>query len=141
MEIRLLAKGDEAVLSCVADGVFDYPIRPGPAAEYLADPRLHLCVAIEDGQVVGMASGVHYHHPDKDLELFVNEVGVAPTHQRRGIAKAVLGGLLRHARTIGCTEAWVLTDHDNAAGRALYGSLGGSDKEAGLMFSFRLEGG
>lgn len=54
------------------------PIDPTWSAEFLRDPRHHIAVAIEDGVVVGIASGVHYLHPDKPPELFVNEVGVAP---------------------------------------------------------------
>jgi aminoglycoside 6'-N-acetyltransferase I len=59
-------------------------------AEFLRDERHHLAVAIEDETVVGFASGVHYVHPDKPAELWINEVGVAPSHHRRGIGKPLL---------------------------------------------------
>src|SRR4051812_40233519 len=44
--------------------------------------------------VVGMASGVHYVHPDRDPELFVNEVGVAETHRGRGVGRRLVAPLL-----------------------------------------------
>lgn len=127
LDIRVLGPGDEAVLAAVAPAVFDDDIDPDLAREFLSDPHHHIAVAIEDGVVVGFASGVDYIHPDKPRELFVNEVGMAPTHRRRGIAKAVLAALLAHGRAIGCTLAWVLTDSDNAAARALYASAGGEE--------------
>ena len=127
LDIRVLSTGEEAVLANVAPEVFDNPIDPALAREFVADPRHHIAVAIDDGLVVGFASGVHYIHPDKPAELWVNEVGVAPTHHRRGLGKAVLAALLEAGRGLGCGEAWVLTERSNAAARALYVSAGGEE--------------
>jgi GNAT superfamily N-acetyltransferase len=90
---------------------------------------------------VGFASAVHYVHPDKPApELWINEVGVASSQLRRGIARAILQRLLEHARDLGCTEAWVLTDRANQAAMALYQSAGGTASAAAeVMFSFPLE--
>jgi aminoglycoside 6'-N-acetyltransferase I len=124
LEFRILRAGDEYVLDNVADGVFDGPVDDPLRSEFLRDPRHHLSVAIEDG-IVGFASGVHYVHPDKPPQLWINEVGVLPSHQRKGIAKGVLSALISVGRELGCTEAWVLTDEENTAARALYQSAGG----------------
>ncbi|HVJ21494.1 MAG TPA: GNAT family N-acetyltransferase [Polyangiaceae bacterium] len=138
---KILAQGDEAVLERVADDVFDDPIDLPAMAEFLADPRHHIAVAIDDGLVVGFASGVHYVHPDKKRpELFVNEVGVADSHQGRGIGKAVLGALLEQGRALGCAVAWVLTDRDNVPAMRLYTSTGGTEPgHDHVMFSFELD--
>ncbi len=125
--MRLLGPGDAALFDAVAPEVFDNPILPEMVREFLVDERHHLVAAIDDGVIVGFASGVRYVHPDKLPELWINEVGVAPTHQGRGLAKAVLRALIAVGRERGCTEAWVLTDRSNAAARALYASLGGAD--------------
>jgi GNAT superfamily N-acetyltransferase len=136
---RVLEPTDGAVLEQVAPDVFDGPVDVRWSAEFLADPRHHLAVAIESGQVVGMASGVHYVHPDKPPELWVNEVAVAPTHQGQGVGRQVLLALLAHARTLGCQEAWVLTSYDNAAARRMYAAAGGAEEqEAPLMINFDL---
>ncbi len=127
IEIRLLAGGDDDILSHVAEDVFDYPVDPVLAHEFLQDPRHHLVVAIDNGVVVGFASAVHYVHPDKPPQLFINEVAVAPTHRRRGLGKAVVRLLLDVGRAHRCTEAWVLTDRTNTAARALYVSTGGEE--------------
>jgi aminoglycoside 6'-N-acetyltransferase I len=140
IEIRLLGAGDEAVLAHVAPATFDHSVPPELAAEFLADPRHHIAVACEAGRVVGFASAVHYIHPDKPAELWVNEVSVAPTHQRRGFAKQLLRALFDAGRAAGCREAWVLTDRSNEPARQLYGALGSVEAPGQIvMVEFRLE--
>jgi len=138
-EIRCLAAGDTSVLARVAPGVFDRPIDPHLAAEFLADPRHHLVVGMVEGIVVGFASGVHYVHPDKPPELWVNELGVAPAHRGQGVGTALLAALLEVGRALGCVEAWVLTSRDNPAAMALCASLGGREiAPPPVMFTYRL---
>src|ERR1700722_5223564 len=136
VEIKVLTKDDAPALQRVADGVFDDPVNPALTAEFLADPRHALCVAIEDGQIVGMASGVRYVHPDKPSEFWINEVGVSPDYQRRGLAKRIVTELLAEGRRQGCREAGVLTDFDNEAARATYRSAGGVESGPQLMVTF-----
>ncbi|MGH6871763.1 MAG: GNAT family N-acetyltransferase [Rhizomicrobium sp.] len=124
VEIKLLLTGDEDVFAHVANDVFDNPVDPALAREFLADPHHHIAVAVDDGIVVAFASGVDYIHPDKPRELFVNEVATAPSRRGQGIGKKVVTALLDHGRAIGCVVAWVLTDRDNKAARALYESCG-----------------
>ena len=95
--VRVLAANEAVVLNDVVPGVFDHVIDAHWCAEFFADPRHHLAVALLDGQVIGMASAVHYVHPDKPPGLWVNEVGVAPPHQGQGIGKALLQALFAHA--------------------------------------------
>ena len=140
IEIKILKPSDRAVLENVAADVFDDPIDPRLAAEFLDDPRHHLAVAIDAGQVIGFASGVHYVHPDKPAEMWINEVGVADSHQRRGIGQAVVRALLEHAERLGCGEAWVLADETNEPAKKLYASCGGAaSKTPSVMFTFTLD--
>ena len=141
-EIRILRHGDEAVLARVAADVFDDPIDPTVAEAFLRDPRHHLAVAVEEGVVVGFASALVYVHPDKPCpELWINEVGVAPERQARGIGKALLGALLKHARGLGCSKAWVLADASNEPARKLYTAMGSTTApEPAVMFTFSLDG-
>lgn len=138
LEIRVLGPGDQAILDQVAPEVFDQEIDPRWAREFLQDPRHHLAVALDGATVVGFVSAVHYVHPDKSPELWINEVGVAPSHQRQGIGQQVLGAMLRLGETIGCREAWVLTSRDNAAAMRLYQSLGGREEDT-VMLTFALQ--
>ena len=122
--IRLLGPNDAMVLDRVAPDVFDQPISARLTAEFLSDPRHHLAVALVDGEVVGMASAVHYVNPDKRPQLFISEIGVTAEHRGRGIARALLDELVRVGTELGCTEAWVLTDSANVVAQRLYESAG-----------------
>ena len=127
IEIKVLGRGDEDVLANVAPEVFDNPVDPDLTGEFLADLRHHIAVAIDAGLVVGFASAVHYVHPDKRPELWINEVAVAPAYQRQGLGTAIMRALLEVGKAHGCTGAWVLTDRGNAAAMALYASVGGTE--------------
>ena len=135
--IELLGPGDESVLEDVAADVFDYEVKPALVQELLGDSRHHLVVALEGARVVGMASAVHYVHPDKPAQLFINEVGVTPMHQGQGIGRRLLAALLALGREIGCTEAWVATEPGNTSARDLYTAAGGvEDPEAFVLYNF-----
>ena len=123
--IKVLTASDIALLMNAVDGVFDNPVDEQMTREFLEDPRHHIVVAISDGVVIGFASAIHYGHPDKPPELWIDEVGVAPSHQNRGVGKAILREMLRLGKGLGCVNAWVLTDRSNAAANALYRSVGG----------------
>jgi ribosomal protein S18 acetylase RimI-like enzyme len=135
--IRMLGPGDSSILNRVAPGVFDKAIEPRWTAEFLADPRHHMAVALIGGQVVGMASAVHYVHPDKPPELWVNEVGVAPSYQGQGIGRQLLRALFARGRELGCSEAWLGTEEENTAARRLYAAVGGKE-EPMVYVTFRL---
>ena len=140
IDIKLLGSADAHVLDTVAGDVFDDPIIQAAAREFLADPRHRLVVALDNDLVVGFVSAVIYLHPDKPApELWINEIGVAPTHQRRGMGKALLQAMLDEAKQSGCGEAWVLTERENTAAMAMYKSTGGVESAPDpTMFTFRL---
>lgn len=142
IEIRVLGSTEYAVLENVAPDVFDNPIDPRYCTEFLADPRHHIVVALASGRVIGMASAVHYVHPDKAPELWINEVGVAHSYRGQGIGKRLLRALLDYGFELGCTEAWVLTEQKNVAAKRLYVSIGGKEEVDEIAyFSFTLEKG
>ncbi|HYD72807.1 MAG TPA: GNAT family N-acetyltransferase [Candidatus Binatia bacterium] len=139
-EICVAGPDESSWFSNVADDVFDDPLIAERLTEFLGDPRHHLVAARSEGAVVGFISAVLYVHPDKPSpELWINEVGVAPSHQRRGLAKAMLTTLLDHARGLGCADAWVLTDRANTAAMALYSACGGAAPTDQVMIEFDLD--
>ena len=122
-EILRLSPGDAAVLDRVANEVFDEPVRPERLAAYLAEPGHVMLVAIVGRIVVGQCAAVVHRHPDKVTELYIDEVGVAPAFQRKGIGIALVEQMLAVGRELGCGEAWVGTEPDNLPARGLYERL------------------
>lgn len=136
-KVKTLTTLDAGLFRNVADGVFDKPVNETLVSEFLSDPRHHIVVAVWDDRIVGFASAVHYVHPDKPAELWINEVGVSPTHQRHGVAKAILKEMLSLGKQLGCRSAWVLTDRSNLAANRLYSSVGGRpDPGDTVMYEF-----
>lgn len=138
--IKILKHDDIDILKNVDPDVFDDELDIKRAAEFLADPRHHIAVAIDRDLVVGFVSAVHYVHPDKPHpELWINEVGVAETHRRRGFGKQLMKAIFEVGQKIGCKEAWVLTDRDNKAAMSLYAAVVPTEAPTDhVMFSFDL---
>jgi aminoglycoside 6'-N-acetyltransferase I len=111
----------------VRPGLFDNPLDREQARAFLNDPKNWLVLAYDGSNAVGMASATILLHPDKQPALFVNEVGVRDSHQRRGIGKLVSQALIDRARAEGVKGVWLGTETDNVAARALYRSLGGEE--------------
>lgn len=135
--IRTLGPGDAHVLDDVASDVFDHRVDRALASEFLADPRHHLVVACAGSTVVGMATALHYVHPDKPAELWINEIGVAPAYRRRGVGTRLLEALFANGRAIGCREAWLGTEESNVAARRLY-ARGRGREEAMVYVTFAI---
>jgi ribosomal protein S18 acetylase RimI-like enzyme len=134
--IRLLAPGDEDVVRALAgyDG-------GGDPEGLLADPRTLLLVAFDGESPVGFVLAHELPRRWKDRsKLFVYEVDVVESHQRRGIGKALLAQLAELARERGVRIGFVLTDEDNVPANALYRSAGGTSSRD-VMWEFRYAGG
>ncbi len=139
LSLRLAGPDDLDALLRVERGLFDHPVDAACSAEFLSDPRHHLALAFMGERIVGMASAVHYLHPDQQPLLFINEVGVLPGHQGQGIARRLVALLCAHGRRLGCSEAWVATEPDNLAARRAYAAAGGVEADAPfVMVNFRL---
>lgn len=143
LAVRRMQPADLPLVLAAGD-LFDDPPRPDMAARFLAHPDHHLFGAVADGRLVGFVSAVAYLHPDKPVELWINEVGVHADCHRRGIGRQLLLATLAHGRVLGCGSAWVLTNSGNRAARGLYAACGGEATPAArhgdgvIMFSWRL---
>jgi aminoglycoside 6'-N-acetyltransferase I len=139
IEVRQLTPSDLARVMRASEGVFDNAIVPARAAEFLSDPRHLLIAALDGDRIVGFASAVVYVHPDKaQPELWINEVGVAETHHRRGIGRRLMQETIEAARHAGCSVVWVQTEADNTAARALYRATGAEEKSGVILYEIKL---
>jgi GNAT superfamily N-acetyltransferase len=132
ISFRLLAPGDEDVVRELAtyEGAGD----PGAL---LADRRTLMLVAFDGEQPVGLvlAHELPRRHGDR-AKLFVYEVDVAESHQRRGIASALLSRLADLARERGIRIGFVLADPGNGPANALYRRVGGATEGVTVQWEF-----
>lgn len=117
--------------------LFDHPVDDDAALAFLDDRRHVLILARLDGHPVGFVSAVELSHPDKPRsEMFVYELGVDEDFRRRGVATALMRGLIDSCEARGCGEMFVLTEQDNAAAIATYRKALGTPEPAGVMFTW-----
>lgn len=114
---------DAGLFSRAEQGVFDAPPDPILVDRFLAAPHLHIAVAVARDRMIGMCSGVVYHHPDKADAYWINEIGVVDAWRRQGIGTRLAQVSADHARRLGCTEIWVLSDPTEEA-EGFWQSLG-----------------
>jgi ribosomal protein S18 acetylase RimI-like enzyme len=130
--IRLVGPGDERVVRELAtyEG-------PGDPEALLADPRTLMLVAFDGEQPVGfvLAHELPRRHGER-ANLFIYEIDVAESHQRRGIASTLLSRLAELARERGIRTGFVLTEPGNGPANALYRSAGGATDSVTVEWTF-----
>jgi GNAT superfamily N-acetyltransferase len=124
MEIRILNPGDEDLLIQGVDLADEGPLSRERASSHLADADLVSIVAVEDGQTVGFIYG-HVLRRFEATSFFIYSVDTVPSHQRRGIGKAMIAALDGVGKSGRWDEMFVFTNRGNAAAMALYASAGG----------------
>jgi len=118
--IHHITATNTALLDRVDREVFDHPIDRHFLAAYIADPHHALFVAVENGTVVAHIRGNVHLQPDRAPDLYIDNLGTALAHQRRGIAARLMDALIAWGKSQGCTYAWVATETDNDGARGFY---------------------
>ena len=138
MDIRILAPGDEDLLVAAVDLADEGPLSYARATAMLAEPDLVNVVAIDAGEPVGFVYGYVLRRYEA-VSFFIYSVDVAETHQRRGLAGAMLARLSELGRAGRWDEMFVFTNAANAPAMALYASAGGvRPNRDDVMFDFYL---
>jgi aminoglycoside 3-N-acetyltransferase I len=129
---------DVAAVTAEADLV-EAPPLAAATERFLREPGHHLLFAYdESGRPVGMISGVEMTHPDKGTEMFIYELGVAPTARLRGIGTRLVTELAAIARRNGCYGMWVGTEVDNDAALATYRRAGAGEETTFTLLNWDL---
>ena len=140
IDVQILTVQNAHLLDNVAPEVFDNPIHPESLKQFLEDPRHIMFIATDGDLVVGMASGVEYFHPDKEPQLWINEVGVAATYRDRGIGRRLVAVLVAFGKQRNCTYAWLGTDTDNVPAQRCFSAHAGVEKpQPFLLYEWDLE--
>ena len=131
---------DDAARVLAAHDLFDHQPTVDATTRFLAQSGHHLLFAYDDGRPIGFISGVETTHPDKGTEMFLYELGVAESHRRRGVARALIERLAAIARDAGCYGMWVATEAANVAALATYESTGAKrDDEPAVILTWRFD--
>jgi GNAT superfamily N-acetyltransferase len=121
------ADSAEARIPQITDALFGFR----PAAEAL--------VARDGDRIVGLA-GYSFLWPAAagSRSLFLKELYVMRTHQRRGVGRALMRGLAQIAAETGCSRLEWQTETGNLDARAFYASVNAPVLEGKLFY--RLDG-
>ena len=134
----MLQPGDEALLVRAVELADEGPLTGERAAAMLAEPDLVNVVALDTGAPVGFVYGYVLRRYEA-TSFFIYSVDVAESHQRRGLAKAMLAQLSDLGRTGRWDEMFVFTNAGNAPAMALYEAAGGHRPNPDdVMFDFDL---
>lgn len=134
IEIVEITSENQSLMNNIADDLFDKPVQSGLLKSFLAEETHWLVAALLDGLVVGKATAMVHRRPDKEDELYLDEIDVIPDLRRKGIAKMMLEKVLEMADAWGCEECWLGTEKDNIPARKLYESNGAKPEEFVLYY-------
>lgn len=123
-----LMRGINALFADVFEDPEHYASTP-PADEWLraqlANPTVIALAALDGEAVVGALTGYVLAKLEQERsEIYIYDLAVAVSHQRRGIATALIGHLRDMAREIGAWVIYVQADHGDDPAIALYTKLG-----------------
>jgi ribosomal protein S18 acetylase RimI-like enzyme len=136
VSICRVGPGNSGILARIAPDVFNDAVDPHRLDAYLAFDGSMMVLALDGDLVVGQVKAAVHLHPDKPADLYVDEVGVTPSHQRRGIARAMLDEAQRWALERGCADVWLAADPDNRSARSLYESF--AESKAAILYFWDL---
>ena len=106
--------------------MFDDPVDSARAGDYLADPGHLMVIAVAGETVIGRVAAVIHRHVDKPADLYIDELTIADSYRRRGLARRLVAEVTRWSAERGCADCWLAAETGNTVARALYQSLGAS---------------
>jgi|GraSoiStandDraft_4_1057263.scaffolds.fasta_scaffold885219_2 ribosomal protein S18 acetylase RimI-like enzyme len=136
-DVKRLGPGDGHFLLSVAEDVFDDELTAERVEHFLNEQNHILIVACLNGRVIGQLTAMVHRHLDTPDEVYIDNLGVTPQHQRHGVATKLIERMLEIGRELGCQNVWVATHLDNEVATALYRKTGAAG-ETVSMFSYGL---
>lgn len=133
--VRLLGKSDAATVEQASD-LFDHPVDPEQLRAFLSSDRDFLWFAFAGEAAIGFASATVILHPDSRPVLFLNEIAVADTAQRRGVGQSLMQAAIAFADMQGWQSTWVLAEQSDDRAMAFYRSLDPQTEVQSAMFEW-----
>jgi len=132
-----LTRDTAGLLENIAEEVFDGKINAQRLETYLEAPGHLMIIAVCGTQVIGQVAAYVHRHPDQASDVYIDNLGVTPAFRRCGVARRLVNEVLAWGKTLKCRQAWIVTETENHAARALYEGQGAA-AEPIVMFSYRL---
>ena len=92
--------------------------REGELDRYFTDGEDWICVAEEEGEIVGFLS-IEVHREDFNY-LYYDDFCVTEAHRNKGIGSAMMRKAERYAKSLGIDMVTLHVEDNNAAARRLY---------------------
>jgi ribosomal protein S18 acetylase RimI-like enzyme len=139
--VRRLRRTDQDLARIVeqinrASMEIDEPFTLESLTEFLADERNIYLTVHADGMLAGTLHAIGYVHPAGQRYVYVDEVDTDEAFRRQGVASAMLKKAREIAQGMGAHAVWLGADDGNDAAHALYRSLGASEIEPGIIYTY-----
>ncbi|HEV2412763.1 MAG TPA: GNAT family N-acetyltransferase [Candidatus Saccharimonadales bacterium] len=136
LNIRKLEKGDEkdlvGLLKLYVEvfGDHDYPTDAGYLPALLENKAIMFVVAYSAGEVVGGLTAYVLPSIYGDYsDVYIFDMAVSTSHQRRGVGSQLLGFLKKYCRSIGVPDIFVQADAEDVHARDFYKKNGGAESD------------
>ena len=130
MEIRRLALDDLKIGVAAIRNIKRAKTTNGVVAQFLKRPDQYFIAAVEDDQPVGFALAYELERIDRPHPMmFLYEIEVVESHQRRGVATAMIELLKKICREKDAFKMFVIASASNNAALRLYDSTFGDTRE------------
>lgn len=139
IEIFRITRENATCMSQVDPDIFDAEVDLERTFAFLSAPNHLLVVAQSGGLIIGQVRAMIHMQPDGPNQLYIDNLGVAPTYQRKGIASALLREVFLWGRANDCPDAWVGTEPDNEAAHGLYNRFRKSPVKVMCYFELGLD--
>lgn len=112
--------------------------QPEALKTFLKDPKNILLLAYDNEKIAGAALAYEILHPEGENYFYVHELDTHPKYRRQGVGTMLMKELLRMAKDRGCYELWLGTEEDSLGAQALYESLGPSEVDKTVTYTYKL---
>lgn len=133
-----ITQSNQHLMNNILEDVFDYPIKSNSLKSFLNQNNHHLLCAFNDkNQVIGFVSFVEIYHPDKDTQIFVNELSVRKSYQRMKLGTHLMNQVFDYAKDH-AYYVWVATEMDNLEAINFYHSLEPKTIQKSVFFDWEI---
>jgi GNAT superfamily N-acetyltransferase len=130
VDIRPLRSGDRAAWEVLFRAYLHFYGRDEPPSlydrawkEFERDERMHARVACIDDRIVGIAHFLVHANTSAADVCYLQDLYTADDMRGRGVGRALIAAVAEHARQLGCSRVYWMTQESNVIARRLYDAV------------------